>query len=72
CLKAVTHVTRERVYLVYILMTECQLIGVITKNMLKRARVKKGQNFELGALTRFRTGMISRRRTISPLYDPGG
>ncbi|MCE0480865.1 hypothetical protein HAX54_038056 [Datura stramonium] len=69
--KHVTHVTRERVCLVYALMIEIPInVGVINKNVLKREGVKKGQNFGFGGLlTRFHVGMILRRkrRTIDQL-----
>ncbi|MCD9560715.1 hypothetical protein HAX54_019461 [Datura stramonium] len=56
--KHITHMTRERVCSVYVLMTGMPInMGVIIKNVLKRARVKKGKNFGFGGLlTRFLCG----------------
>ncbi|MCE3216640.1 hypothetical protein HAX54_007290, partial [Datura stramonium] len=56
--KHITHVTREKVCLVYALMIRIPInVGVLIKNVLKRARVKKGQSFGFGGLlTRFLCG----------------
>ncbi|MCD9643790.1 hypothetical protein HAX54_031489 [Datura stramonium] len=72
--KHVTHVTRERVCLVYALMTRMSInVGVLIKNVLKRARVKKGQNFGFrGLLTRFlhRHDIEEEEADYRPANDP--
>ncbi|MCD7468186.1 hypothetical protein HAX54_006148 [Datura stramonium] len=72
----VTHVIRERVYLVYALMTGIPInVGVLIKNVLKRERVKKGQNFEFGGLlTRFLWGydIEEDEGDYRPAYDLRG
>ncbi|MCE3216338.1 hypothetical protein HAX54_006158 [Datura stramonium] len=50
-------------------------VGVIIKNVLKRARVKKGQNFGLGGLlTRFLHGhdIEKEEADYRPTFDPMG
>ncbi|MCD7459902.1 hypothetical protein HAX54_042259 [Datura stramonium] len=72
----VTHVTRERVFLVYALMTEMQInVGVIIKNTLRRERGKKVQSFGFGdLLTRFMRGHEIKEEEVDyiPVYDPRG
>ncbi|MCD9638893.1 hypothetical protein HAX54_023065 [Datura stramonium] len=74
--KYVTHVIRERVYLVYALMTGIPInAGVLIKNVLKRSRVKKGQNFGFGGLlTRFLWGHCIEEDEVDyrPAYDLTG
>ncbi|MCD7455738.1 hypothetical protein HAX54_029382 [Datura stramonium] len=74
--KHVTHVTRERVCLVHALMTEMPInVGVLIKNVLKRARVKKGQNIRFrGLLTLFLRGheIEEEEADYRPAYDPRG
>ncbi|MCD7449318.1 hypothetical protein HAX54_051258 [Datura stramonium] len=73
-LQHVAHVTRERACLVYILMTRMPInVGVLIKNLLKRARVNKGQNFGFGdLLTRFLRGHDIEEEEVDckPYYDP--
>ncbi|MCD7458164.1 hypothetical protein HAX54_037429, partial [Datura stramonium] len=50
-------------------------VGVLIKNVLKRARVKKGQNFGFeGLLTRFLRGhdIEEKEADYRPTYDPRG
>ncbi|MCD7456534.1 hypothetical protein HAX54_032088 [Datura stramonium] len=56
--KHVTHVTKERVCLVYALMIEMPVnVGAIIKDVLRISRVKKGQRLNFGDfLTRFLRG----------------
>ncbi|MCE0482447.1 hypothetical protein HAX54_041237 [Datura stramonium] len=65
----------ERVCLVYELMTEMLInVGVLIKNVLKRARMKKGQNFGFGGLlTRFLRGhdIEEEEADYRPAYDRG-
>ncbi|MCE3052381.1 hypothetical protein HAX54_052461, partial [Datura stramonium] len=72
--KYVTYVTRERECLFYELMTGMPTnMGVIIKNVLKRARVKKGQNFGFGGLlTRFlrRHDIEEKEADYRLVYDP--
>ncbi|MCE3051124.1 hypothetical protein HAX54_048948 [Datura stramonium] len=74
--KHVTHVTRERVCLVYALMIGMPInVGVFIKNVLKRARVKKGQNFGFGSLlTKFLCGhdIEEEEADYRPAYNPRG
>ncbi|MCD9640540.1 hypothetical protein HAX54_025897 [Datura stramonium] len=74
--KHVTQVNRERVCLVYVLMTGIPInVGVIIKTVLKRARVKKGQNFGFGGLlTQFLRGHDIEGEEVDyrPAYDPRG
>ncbi|MCD7469014.1 hypothetical protein HAX54_007629, partial [Datura stramonium] len=70
------HVTRERVCSVYVLNTGMPInVGVLIKNVLKRATVKKGQNFEFrGLLTRFLRGhdIEEEEADYRAAYDPRG
>ncbi|MCE3051874.1 hypothetical protein HAX54_051093, partial [Datura stramonium] len=74
--KHVTHVTRERVFLVYALMVGMPVkVGVIIKNVLGRVEVKKGQSFGCGSLlTRFLRGheIEEEEENYKPRYEPKG
>ncbi|MCE3051835.1 hypothetical protein HAX54_050936 [Datura stramonium] len=75
--KHVTHVTREKVSLVYAPMIGMPInVGVLIKKVLKRARVKKDQNFGFGGLlTRFLHGHDieeEEEADYKPAYDPKG
>ncbi|MCD7459727.1 hypothetical protein HAX54_041782 [Datura stramonium] len=74
--KHVTLMTRERMCIVYALMTGMSInMGVINKNVLKRERVKKGQNFGFrGLLNRFLWGhdIEEKQADYRPAYDPWG
>ncbi|MCD7463617.1 hypothetical protein HAX54_050944 [Datura stramonium] len=74
--KHVNHVTRERFCLVYELMAGMPInANVIIKNVLRRARVKKGQIFGFGGLlTRILRGHQIKKEEADYrlVYDPRG
>ncbi|MCD7450373.1 hypothetical protein HAX54_005716, partial [Datura stramonium] len=74
--KHVTHVTRERVCIVYALMNGMLInVGVLIKNVLKRESGKEGQNFGFGGLlTQFLWGnnIEDEEAEYRPAYGPRG
>ncbi|MCD7458389.1 hypothetical protein HAX54_038077 [Datura stramonium] len=73
--KHVTHITRERVCLFYTLMTGVPVNGwVIIKNVLRRARVRKGQSFGFGGLVTpvLHGHQIEEEADHRPIYEPRG
>ncbi|MCE3050519.1 hypothetical protein HAX54_047413 [Datura stramonium] len=65
--KHVTHVMKDRIFLVYALMTGRPIIvGVIIKDVLTRERVKKGQWFSFGGLL---TGFLREQQIDEEVVD---